>query len=191
MVQAGGATGEYEIVSYTVPSGYRFILKTVIVGANPVTQSTTELYMGYAFLRVNSTDVRAIEARGMDGDICGIYGSRLGAALIAFLAGAGWALTIPDGAEYGAGTVLKVVANVTSTTVASRWRGTLIGEEIALPITKTVTAKDFPMAFLPKPVKADELRSKVEGATITVVSKDFPLVVKEKNKQAELTSKFE
>jgi hypothetical protein len=57
-------------------------------------------------------------------------------------------------------------------------------------VTKTKVAFEFPMSYLSKPVKAKELRSKVEGATVTVVAKDFPLVVKEKNKQGELTSKF-
>jgi hypothetical protein len=58
-------------------------------------------------------------------------------------------------------------------------------------VTKTIVAFDFPMSYLPKPVSSLELRSKVEGATITDIAKDFPIVVKEKGKQNELTSQFE
>jgi len=58
-------------------------------------------------------------------------------------------------------------------------------------VTKTIVAFEFPMSYLPKPVSSLELRSKVEGATITDIAKDFPIVVKEKGKQNELTSQFE
>jgi hypothetical protein len=57
-------------------------------------------------------------------------------------------------------------------------------------VTETIVAKEFPMSYLGKPIKAEELRSKVEGATITVVSKDYPLVLKKKGKQQELVSKW-
>jgi hypothetical protein len=53
-----------------------------------------------------------------------------------------------------------------------------------------IVAKEFPMSYLGKPIKAEELRSKVEGATVTVVSKDYPLVLKKKGKQQELVSKW-
>jgi hypothetical protein len=61
---------------------------------------------------------------------------------------------------------------------------------IIIVVTETIVAKEFPMSYLGKPIKAEELRSKVEGATVTVVSKDYPLVLKKKGKQQELVSKW-
>ena len=55
---------------------------------------------------------------------------------------------------------------------------------------ETVTAKDFPMSYLEKPVKAEALISKVEGATVTHVAKDFPEVLIKEGKAKELKSKF-
>jgi len=57
-------------------------------------------------------------------------------------------------------------------------------------IIETITAKNFPMLYLSKPVKAQELISKVEGATITKVANDFPEELIKSGKAAELKSKF-
>jgi hypothetical protein len=64
------------------------------------------------------------------------------------------------------------------------------GSEESIAIIETITAKSFPMIYLPKPIKAQELKSKVEGATITHVSKDFPEELLKKDKAKELRSKF-
>ena len=56
--------------------------------------------------------------------------------------------------------------------------------------TETITAKNFPMTYLPKPSPAQELSSKVQGATITHVAKDFPEKLLKKGKAQELQSKF-
>lgn len=57
-------------------------------------------------------------------------------------------------------------------------------------ITETITAKSFPMLYLEKPIKAEELISKVEGATITKIAKDFPEELLKSGKATELKSKF-
>ena len=57
--------------------------------------------------------------------------------------------------------------------------------------TETLTAKSFPMTYLQKPVKTQELRSKVENATVIHVTKEFPEIVTKKGKAKELRSKFE
>jgi hypothetical protein len=57
-------------------------------------------------------------------------------------------------------------------------------------IVETVVAKNFPMDYLPSPVKAQQLTSKVSGATITTVSQDYPLTLIKKDKAQELISKF-
>jgi hypothetical protein len=57
-------------------------------------------------------------------------------------------------------------------------------------IVETVVAKNFPMDYLPSPVKAQQLTSKVSGATITTVSQDYPLIALKKDKVAELKSKW-
>jgi hypothetical protein len=65
---------------------------------------------------------------------------------------------------------------------------TYIGTEAVL--IETIVAKDFPMDYLPSPVKAMQLISKVSGATIQQVSQDYPLTLIKKDKAAELKSKW-
>jgi hypothetical protein len=55
---------------------------------------------------------------------------------------------------------------------------------------ETIVAKDFPMDYLPSPIKAMQLTSKVSGATITKISQDYPLTLIKKDKAQELISKF-
>jgi len=57
-------------------------------------------------------------------------------------------------------------------------------------IVETIVAKNFPMDYLPSPAKAEQLTSKVSGATITTVSQDYPLTLIKKDKAQELISKF-
>jgi len=64
------------------------------------------------------------------------------------------------------------------------------GSEETVAILETIVAKDFPMDYLPSPAKAEQLTSKVSGATITKVSQDYPLTLIKKDKAAELKSKF-
>jgi hypothetical protein len=59
------------------------------------------------------------------------------------------------------------------------------------PVVETIVAKDYPMVYLKSPSDAEQLTSKVSGATIIIVTNDFPLVVKKAGKQEELISKFE
>lgn len=61
----------------------------------------------------------------------------------------------------------------------------------APPPTETIVAKEFPMAYLEKPVAAKELTSKVENPTVSSVSKDFPEKLLKKGKAKELRSKWE
>jgi hypothetical protein len=61
---------------------------------------------------------------------------------------------------------------------------------MAVAVTETITAKSFPMLYLAKPVKAQELISKVEGATITKVANDFPEEIIKSDKAKELKSKW-
>jgi len=62
--------------------------------------------------------------------------------------------------------------------------------EYTPPIVETIVAKDFPMLYLSKPLKAQKLISKVEGATVTSVAKDFPEELLKSGKAKELRSKF-
>jgi hypothetical protein len=57
-------------------------------------------------------------------------------------------------------------------------------------IVETIVAKNFPIDYLPSPVKAEQLTSKVSGATITKISQDYPLITLKKDKAAELKSKW-
>lgn len=54
----------------------------------------------------------------------------------------------------------------------------------------TIVSLDFPTLYLPKPVKAEELVSKVEGATVTKIANDFPEKLLKSGKAQELRSKF-
>jgi hypothetical protein len=57
-------------------------------------------------------------------------------------------------------------------------------------IIETIVAKDYPMNYLPTPIKAMQLTSKVSGATIIKVSQDYPLTLLKKGKAEELRSKW-
>jgi hypothetical protein len=57
-------------------------------------------------------------------------------------------------------------------------------------VVETIVAKDFPMNYLPSPIRAQQLTSKVSGATIQMVSNDYPLALIKKGKAEELRSKF-
>ena len=57
-------------------------------------------------------------------------------------------------------------------------------------LVETIAAKTFPMLYLSKPVTAQELISKVEGATVKHVAKDFPEALIKDGKAEELRSKF-
>jgi len=57
-------------------------------------------------------------------------------------------------------------------------------------IVETIVAKNFPMDYLPSPTKATQLTSKVSGATIQIVSQDYPLTLIKKGKANILKSKF-
>jgi len=46
------------------------------------------------------------------------------------------------------------------------------------------------MDYLPSPAKAEQLTSKVSGATITTVSQDYPFTLLKKDKAQELKSKW-
>jgi len=59
------------------------------------------------------------------------------------------------------------------------------------PIVETIIAMTYPMLYLPKPVRAKVLKSKIEGATIIITRKDFPLDLIKKGKASMLKSKFQ
>jgi len=67
--------------------------------------------------------------------------------------------------------------------------GTWGSEETPAPI-ETIVSNSFPMNYISKPIKAQILISKVEGATVTKVAKDYPEVLIKKDKAQELKSKF-
>jgi hypothetical protein len=58
------------------------------------------------------------------------------------------------------------------------------------PIVETIIAEDFPMNYLPSPIKAQQLTSKVSEATIQLVSQDYPLTMIKSGKAEELKSKW-
>jgi hypothetical protein len=57
-------------------------------------------------------------------------------------------------------------------------------------IVETIVAKNFPMDYLPSPVKAAQLTSKISGATVSIISQDYPLTPLKKHKAQELKSKW-
>jgi hypothetical protein len=57
-------------------------------------------------------------------------------------------------------------------------------------VVETIVARDYPVEYLPAPVKATQLTSKVGGATIEMVSQNYPLTVIKKGKANILKSKF-
>jgi hypothetical protein len=57
-------------------------------------------------------------------------------------------------------------------------------------VVETIVAKDYPMGYLPSPAKAEQLTSKVSGATIQQASQDYPLGTIKKGKATELKSKW-
>jgi hypothetical protein len=59
------------------------------------------------------------------------------------------------------------------------------------PAVETITANSYPMEYLPLPLKAMELVSKVENAAIIFVALDYPLKLVKKGKAQELRSKFQ
>jgi hypothetical protein len=64
------------------------------------------------------------------------------------------------------------------------------GSEETVAVVETIVAKNFPMDYLPSPVKAAQLTSKVSGATITKVSQEYPSTALKKDKAAQLKSKW-
>lgn len=54
--------------------------------------------------------------------------------------------------------------------------------------TKQITTKSFPIQYLPKPIKAQELISKIENIEIARISNDYPLKLIERDKANELRS---
>jgi hypothetical protein len=64
------------------------------------------------------------------------------------------------------------------------------GSEETVAIVETIVAKNFPMNYLPSPVKAEQLTSKVSGATIQMISQDYPITMIKSGKAEELKSKW-
>jgi hypothetical protein len=59
-----------------------------------------------------------------------------------------------------------------------------IGSEVV------IVANSFPMLYLAKPIKAQELKSKIEGATITTIAQDYPKELLKSGKAKETRSKW-
>ena len=57
-------------------------------------------------------------------------------------------------------------------------------------VTETIVAQEFPMLYLAEPVTANELTSRVSGATVTIETQDFPRRLLKKGKASELRSKW-
>ncbi|MEM1532430.1 MAG: hypothetical protein QW599_06265 [Nitrososphaerota archaeon] len=68
--------------------------------------------------------------------------------------------------------------------------GTRIIIIIVAPVEIIVT-NDFPMMYLAEPATAKELKSKVSGATIIHITKDFPETLIKTRKAQELRSKWQ
>jgi hypothetical protein len=61
---------------------------------------------------------------------------------------------------------------------------------VIVAVAETIVAKNFPMNYLPSPTKAIQLTSKVSGATVSIISQDYPLTLLKKDKAQELKSKW-
>jgi hypothetical protein len=97
---------------------------------------------------------------------------------------------MPDVSEYG-DIVFAIVDEWGRRRIDSLLEdGTKIITIPAPGIVEAIVAKDFPMSYLLSPIKAQQLTSKVSGATILLVSQDYPLAVLKRDKAAELKSKF-
>lgn len=57
-------------------------------------------------------------------------------------------------------------------------------------IIETIIAMEFPMLWRAETVTAEELRSRVSGATITRISQDFPPLIFKAGKVKELRSRW-
>ena len=57
-------------------------------------------------------------------------------------------------------------------------------------VIEAIIANRFPMLYLAKPVEAQELISKVEGAILLDVAKDFPRYLVKEGRTSELKSKW-
>ncbi len=57
-------------------------------------------------------------------------------------------------------------------------------------IAEIIIAMEFPMLYRFEPVTSKELRSRVSGATITKIAKDFPEVLVKASKVKDLRSKW-
>ena len=74
---------------------------------------------------------------------------------------------------------------------ASHWGiAWIIVQTAVVGVVETIIAKDFPMGYIEKPVKAEQLTSKVEGATVQGYTKNFPRRLVKAGKQKELESEF-
>ena len=105
--------------------------------------------------------------------------------------------TAPDGggwtkqkiADLQAGIEVAVLGAGETLRVSEIW---IVIDYTEVPaVTETIVAKTFPMAYLEKAATVQELTSKVEGATITHIAKDFPETLLKKGKSKELRSKWE
>jgi hypothetical protein len=92
-----------------------------------------------------------------------------------------------DNAQY----TLTSTSSVGWTVASDDWCMIVVAfKELAGGAVETITAKNFPMLYVSKPVKTQELISKVEGATITKVANDFPEELIKSGKAKELKSKW-
>ena len=66
----------------------------------------------------------------------------------------------------------------------------LVFVEAPPAIIETIIAMEFPMLYRVEPVTSKELRSRVSGATITKIAKDFPEILYKDGKTKELRSKW-
>ncbi len=62
--------------------------------------------------------------------------------------------------------------------------------EAGAVITETIIGKDFLMLYRAEPVTSKELRSRVSGATITKVAKEYPQTLLKSGKVKELRSRW-
>jgi hypothetical protein len=66
----------------------------------------------------------------------------------------------------------------------------ILAFRLAPPPAETITARSYPMYYLATPPKATELVSKVSGATVTRVTRDYPEILIKSGKARELRSRF-
>jgi len=133
----------------------------------------------------NSTQLRHSQTNDSGGGLGSVTGSYLSwGSTTPIRKRCAGSITLTDGYRY----LSRIDSSLGQTCYLGH--GWIIVSTVVAAVTETIIAKDFPMGYLEKPVKAEQLTSKVEGATVQAYTKNFPRRLVKAGKQKELESEF-